>query len=127
MNPLRFLNVDLEIESRSDLAELKRSIGGSVIDLGRGPVAPGCFQLRFETVPEYPTADDTICAFCSCLEALSPKAKRAWRSAHRKVFDIGCEMAGRIQPSQFFIRNETLKRAAALGAAISVTVYPRQR
>ena len=50
-----FLNVDLDVESKSDLTILATELGRNVIDLGPGPVSPGCFLLRLEIVPEYPT------------------------------------------------------------------------
>ena len=118
-----FLNVDLDIESKSDLTVLKDELGQNVVDLGRGPVKRGCFLLRLETVPEYETPDDTICAFCALLERLSPKAKRAWQSAHKKEFDVGHDVVQGQLASQFSLRTETLKRLSALGATLGVTFY----
>ena len=127
MNEGRFLIVDLEMESKSDLTALKRALGRNVVVLEQGPVEPGCFELRLETSPQYGSADDTICAFCSHLEKLAPRAKQTWNNAHRKVFDIGFETAGLKQPTQFSINNHTLKRVSALGATIGITIYPRQK
>jgi hypothetical protein len=118
-----FCNVDLDIESKSDLAVLETELGRNVIDLGPGPVSPGCFLLRLEIVPEYETPDDTICAFCSLLERLSPKAKRAWRSAHKKEFDVGHDIVKGQLASQFSLRTETLKRLSGLGATLGITFY----
>jgi hypothetical protein len=118
-----FLNVDLDVESKSDLTILATELGRNVIDLGPGPVSPGCFLLRLEIVPEYPTPDDVICAFCSLLERLSPKAKRAWRFAHKKEFDVGHEVVDGQLASQFSLRTETLKRLSGLGATLGITFY----
>ena len=118
-----FCNVDLDIESKSDLTVLKTELGRNVIDLGPGPINPGCFLLRLEIVPEYETPDDTICAFCSLLERLSPKAKRAWHSAYKKEFDVGHDVVESQLASQFSLRTETLKRLSALGATLGITFY----
>jgi hypothetical protein len=71
----------------------------------------------------YNNPDDTICAFCSSLEQLSPQAERAWRAAHKKEFDIGHYVAKSQLASQFSLRSETLKRIARLGATLAITFY----
>ncbi len=81
-----FLNVDLDIESRSELSSLESELGDKVCVLHGGPVTKGCSRLRHETAIQYKKADDTKTAFCFMLEKLSPPAKRAWRSAHKKEF-----------------------------------------
>jgi hypothetical protein len=118
-----FCNVDLEIESRSDLKILEAELGRKVVVLHGGPVKRGCFLLRLETGTEYDNPDDTICAFCACLEALSPSGRRAWRSAYKKVFDVGYDVVPSQLASQFSLRTETLKRISNLGAALGVTFY----
>jgi len=122
-----FLNVDLDIESRSDLTVLETELGRNVHVLGGGPVSPGCFLLRLETSPQFKTPDETICAFCSLLEKLSPKAKRAWRSAHKKEFDVGHDIVRGQLASQFSLRTETLKRMSALGATLGITFYNHRK
>jgi transposase-like protein len=118
-----FLNVDLDIESKSELAVLKAELGRNVVDLGPGPVKPGSFLLRLEIVRLYKTPDATICAFCKLLEGLSPKAKRAWQSAHKKEFDVGHDVVQGQLASQFSLRTETLKRLSGLGATLGITFY----
>jgi hypothetical protein len=118
-----FCNVDLDIESKHDLAALRVELGRKVLVLSGGPVRPGCFLLRLETVPEYKNSDDTICAFCSSLERLTAKGNRAWRLAHKKEFDIGYDAVPSQLSSQFSLRAETLKRISKLGATLGVTFY----
>ncbi len=120
-----FLNVDLEIESRHDLTALETELGRRVIVLTGGPVTPGCFLLRLETGRQYRNPDDCILAFCSLLEGLSPKGRRAWRSAHKKEFDIGYKAIPVQIASQFSLRAETLQRMSALGATLGITLYHR--
>jgi hypothetical protein len=118
-----FLNVDLDIESKTDLKVLEAELGRKVYVLPGGPVSPGCFLLRLEILPQHKNPDDTICAFCSLLEGLSPKGKRAWRSAHKKEFDVGHNVAQGHAASQFSLRAETVKRLSALGATLGLTFY----
>ena len=123
MEPPHFCNVDLDIESKFDLSDLRTALGRKIFVLTGPPANPGCFLLRLETVPQFNNPDDTICAFCSLLERLPPKAKRAWRSAHKKEFDIGHDIAQSQIASQFSLRSETLRRVASLGATLGITFY----
>ena len=123
----RFLNVDLDIESKRELTGLQSELGENVTVLVGGPVTPGCFQLRLEVLPEHDNPDDTILALCSLLENLSASGKRAWRTAHKKEFDIGHELATSGLASPFSLRNETLRRVAKLGATMGVTFYHHTR
>jgi hypothetical protein len=116
-----FNNVDLDIESKYDLAALEAELGKRVVVLTGGPVSPGCFLLRLEIVPEQDNPDDTICALCSFLERLSAKGRRAWRSAHKKEFDVGFDAVRSQLASQFSLRTDTLKRMSNLGATLGVT------
>jgi hypothetical protein len=127
MPALQFCNVDLDIESESDLAVLKSELGRHVVALPGGPVNSGSFLLRLETAAQFDDPDDTICGFCSLLEQLSVKGKRSWRSAYKKEFDIGYELIQAQYVSKFSLRAETLKRISALGATLGVTIYDRSR
>jgi hypothetical protein len=123
MTAPHFCNVDLDIESKFDLAALEAELGKKVVVLHGGPVSPGCFLLRLEIVPEHDNPDDTICTFCSLLERLSAKGRRAWRSAHKKEFDVGFDAVRSQIASQFSLRTDTLKRMAILSATLGVTFY----
>jgi hypothetical protein len=125
MRSPHFCNVDLDIEfkDKEDLKVLKAEVRRKVVVLVGGPVSPGCFLLRLEIVPEYENPDDTICAFCSLLEGLSVKGKHAWRSAHKKEFDVGYDADRSQHASQFSLRTDTLNRLSNLGATLGVTFY----
>jgi hypothetical protein len=123
MDAPHFCNVDLEIESRSDLSGLLAELGRKVIVLASGPKRKGFHSLRLETAMQYDNPDTTICAFCSCLELLSQKSRRAWRAANKKVFDVGYEIVTPQRITQFSLRAKTLKRISDLGGVIGVTIY----
>jgi hypothetical protein len=119
-----FLNVDLEIESKHDLAVLEAELGRNMCVLFGGPASPGCFLLCLEILPQYGNPDDTIRVFCSMLERLSAKARRAWCSAYKKEFDIGYDaVPSKTIASHFSLRTDTLKRMSNLGATLGVTFY----
>jgi len=124
MTAAHFRNVDLEIESKHDVAVLEAELGKNMCVLFGDQASPGCFLLCLEILPEYGNPDDTICALCSILERLSPMAKRAWRSADKKEFDIGYDaVPSKKIASHFSLRTDTLKRISNLGATLGVTFY----
>jgi hypothetical protein len=125
MTATHFLNVDLNIEFKKQghLKILKAELLRRIVIIAEGPVNPGCFLLRLEVVPEYENPDDTICAFCFLLENLAAKGKGAWRSAHKKEFNVGCEADLSQAASQLSLGTETIKRIAKVGATLGVTVY----
>lgn len=124
MTAPHFCNVDLDIESKFDLAALEAELGKKVVVLHGGPVSPGCFLLRLEIVPEHDNPDDTICTFCSLLERLSAKGRRAWRSAHKKEFDVGFDAVRSQIASQFSLRTDTRESMFWTRTAPAVPALP---
>jgi len=98
-----FINVDLEIESRHDLAGIEAELGRKVCVLSQARYAR-CFLLCLEIVPEYGNPDDNICALCSVVERLSAKGRRAWRSGYKKEFDVGYDAVPSQLASRFSLR-----------------------
>lgn len=121
---IKFLNVDLVVESRAELTELITALGDDVLVLHSGKSAGGnmaCFAL-----PELLGDPDTIIQwFCSLIEQLPADAAKLWRGAYRKTFDLGYECGDRPRSFQSEVRYETVKWIAELGASLTITVYPR--
>lgn len=126
MTTFEFLNVDLEIHSRSSL------------DLLLSELTPRMYVLHSESKPnkhfanleisrswKNPSPDKTIAALCDVLENLSPKARKVWRKAHSKVFDIGLDIDPKATNLQQSLSNESLRRIGKLGATIAFTCYNR--
>jgi hypothetical protein len=61
------------------------------------------------------------------IEGLRGEARRCWKQAHRRVFDIGLQAPASGRPfEEVRLTAETLRRIAAVGGQIQVTVYPPQ-
>jgi hypothetical protein len=77
------------------------------------------------TLPSHPrTADEAIRAFVRMVEALPPFARRCWREASSRTFDIGIQ-AG-LSPSPFEdvrLQPKTLQAVSRVVGTILVTVY----
>jgi hypothetical protein len=122
-NTARFLNVDLEVESRSDLDLLTAAMGKRVVVLYSGPVSKSKRHLlAVECARHFAGPNEAIRALCAIIENLPPEARRVWDGA-RKEFDIGCEWEPSNALSRFTIRPETVRRMANLGASLAISHY----
>ena len=127
MKPPEFLNVDLEIESKSSLRSLAREFGERVMVMFSGRMN-GQHCLFVEISGDTKTLERILNAFCALIEGLSADSKRLWDMAERKEFDLGFEARLSSQPAnRFKIRPSTLRRVAKLGASLAVTFYREDR
>lgn len=125
MTPGHFLNVNLEIESASDLAPLQAALGPDAVVLYCGAGGNG-FQLVLETNPAQEGAgpiEATCSALCRIIEALPAEARAHWDGAYRRTFDIGLEATPGEVVARLGVATAMLGRIVALGGEIAVTVY----
>jgi hypothetical protein len=117
-----FLNVDLEIESASELDSLAAAMGKRVNILHSGSGNERRHLLALEISGQHKDADATIHALCAIVESLPPAARRTWSTARRE-FDVGYELRPSEHFSRFTLRLDTLERIVRLGATLAVTYY----
>src|SRR5687768_14838858 len=87
MVDFEFLNVDLEIHSRSSLEPLLSELGERVCVLYSESKPNKHFaSVEISRYWKNPSPDKTIAALCNILESLSPKARAVWKKARSKVF-----------------------------------------
>jgi hypothetical protein len=116
-----FLNVDLDVISKTKLDALARALGKRVIVLHNGMMRRQ-HVLVLESSRSHKGPDATIHALCSAAESLSPAARRLW-TASRKDFNIGYELRFAERSLHFTLRPDTLHRVAMLRATLTVTCY----
>lgn len=118
-----FLNVDLEIQSKADLAPLAAELEQVGVVLHCGPMGDG-YLLTFEdNSAETGDPDGRIHSICQIIEKLSPAAKARWRSASHREFNVGLGATTEHVAAQFAPRRDTLRRILRLRATLGVTVY----
>ena len=124
MRGFEFLNVDLEIHSRSSVESLLSELGDHLYVLHSESKPNKHFaNLELSRSWKNPSPDKTIAALCDALESLSPKARAVWKKAHSKVFDIGLDIDPKASHLYQSLSNESLRRIADLGATIIFTCY----
>ena len=117
-----FLNVDLDIYSRSDLQPLVSALGKKVIVLHAGR-DKRTFSAHLELARNARNADAAISAFCVLIESLGPRERALWNASKIRDFSIGVQAGDHPRACEFALAAATLKAAAKLGARVSFVVY----
>lgn len=124
--PIRFLNVDLDIESQNDLQilvdELEKDCSLHIYDKNVNNNNFASFSHRF-AFDDY-EINAIISAFCNSIENLSPKAREIWDSCCTRKFDAGFESGNFPKDFKSAIDADVIKRIADLSASIVITIYP---
>lgn len=125
MPNIHFLNVDLDLESKASLASIVETFGKDVVVLHHNTAREFC-TASFEAVGSGCSGDaeSAISSLCLLVENLPEDARRIWDECCTRVFDIGYESGDSPKSFRSILHPETIKRVAALGAAIMVTIYP---
>ena len=126
MEAAEFLNIDLDVRSRRSLAPLVIAWPWAHQPLAAGgPPAPNPRWLLLNAKGAGKTAEAIARHLLLHIEQLRGDARRCWKDAHRRVFDIGVQAGG---PGRAFedvrLTAATLGRIAAVGAEIQLTLYP---
>ncbi len=118
-----FLNVDLDIFSKSRLDQLVAAFGEK-IDLHYVGRDRSRYSAHFALSGILSnSADSTIKALVNLVEKLPSPARKLWNDAQVKNFNIGIQ--GGIKPrfTEFPLHSDTLRAVVKLGARVVITVY----
>lgn len=120
-----YINVDLEVRSRANVAPLVAALEGPLMCLHSGRERGG-YLATFETggVPVPP--DVAIRRMVAAITALSGRAQALWKGSRDRVFDVGLERGAGPGMVAFGLRRETIALAASVGARIAFTIYERE-
>jgi hypothetical protein len=121
-----FLNIDVELISRRRLGALAEELKKCILHDGR---IGARWLLTFETdsIQGVSKPDGVIRKLCKLIHNLSPAAKREWKSAQSRAFDIGFESAPLTERETVVVRSristESLRSIADLNATLDITCY----
>jgi len=118
----KFLNVDLEVEGRGDLEPLVVALARGAIHLSNYRLR-GRHHVRFELNRSPKDANQGIRGFAKLLRRLPPPARRLWKAARRRDFDIGIEAPRRSDCAILELSSEAVQLASSVGGRIVFTVY----
>ena len=120
-----FLNVDLEIDSRSDLQPLVSVLGKKVdvLYVGRHQRT---YMARLELARRTanPSPDSIVRGFCALIRTLPKAERQLWNTAKVRDFSIGVQAGASPNPYDLTVAAETVKSVSELDARIVFTLYP---
>lgn len=118
----KFLNVDLDLYSKSDLEPLVSALGKNVFVLSSGREGRK-FSAHLELSSSPASADAAIRGFVVLMLRLPRAARRLWNEATSRTFNVGIQ-GGRIPRCyELEIAPRTIREVASLKANLVVTVY----
>ncbi|HEY5839613.1 MAG TPA: hypothetical protein VIT19_11300 [Pyrinomonadaceae bacterium] len=123
---VKYLNTDLEIESKSDLSEIVKEFGEDVFLHHNGEIR-GYQHASFSIAGGSTGADATIDFFCTLVEQFPKDIREIWDGCCSRLFDIGYESGTSPQNFRSEIRAATIQRVAKIGASVVVTIYPETK
>lgn len=122
----RFLNVDLDVYSRSNLQPLVAALGSKVFVLYAGR-DKRTYSAHLELARDPKNADASIRGFCALVKSL-PRAQRAlWNAARVRDFNIGVQAAMHPFSYKIELAPDTIKAASEINSRIVFTVYAPER
>jgi len=125
MSDIQFLNVDLEIESKQDIAQLVSDLGKSAMVLHYDKDETR--QLaRIEANIDVTSPDSAINHLCELIESCSRNALKQWLTCTKRTFDIGFQSGKNPKCFNQALHADTLLRISAIGAGIEITLYPAE-
>ena len=123
-----FLNVDLEIISRTPLDPLVQAFGRKVDVLHVGP-----WGRRYGAHVEVAgsgyrgNADSLVRRLVTLVKALPRNARRLWDTAQSREFNVGIEVAAKSRAFELRLEPETLRAVTDVAGRIVITVYAPER
>jgi len=117
-----FLNVDLDVSSREDLAPLAEAFRPRLLALHVGRDRQQ-YRARFELRTQPSNADVAIRRLVAAIEGLPVRQRACWKRAATRDFNIGIQAAEEPHHSEFRIAPATVLKAGRVGARIVITVY----
>jgi hypothetical protein len=134
MNDTQYRNVDLELESASNLAPLAEYFADRAHVLFSGRVEDS-FHLALETLcvgctePLLPTLDADACIqdFIALISQLPPSLRALWDGCSSRVFDVGFDAGTAPMPFRQILTENTLTAVSSVRAAVRITIYPQSR
>ena len=119
----RYLNTDLDIASRSDLAALATAFeehGLVTLHVARGEDSH--WHGRFATSAQFGNPEDTIAAMLDVIEALDAPSRAGWQACTAREFNIGYACGSAVLFNNR-LGQPLLSRIARAGADVGITLY----
>jgi len=120
---IHFMNVDLEVRSRSPLEPLANGFSKAVTVLYVGRVGK-LYGAYFELADWYEEdADGLMGRFVALVRRLSPGVRKLWNDAQSRDFNVGIQSAPEPRYHELRLHAETLAAVARVRGSVVITTY----
>ena len=121
MSEIRFLNIDLDIESTKDISPIVQEFSDR-LSVMRNEQKEGLYIASFET--GYVEENKIIEEYVSLIESLSPEAREIWNNCTKREFDFGYVSGNKTNDFHSKISKKSIKSLTKVGGSVTVTIYP---
>ena len=111
-----FINVDLEVWSRTDLTPFDEAVQAIAFVLYAGKIRRRFLVSLEARLPKVTSPEDAIWGLLKIVDGLPPAARKAWKGAQSRIFNVG------YQGGEFV----TLLRERPVGSSRWYAVNPRR-
>jgi hypothetical protein len=120
---IHFMNVDLDVRSRSPLEALARAFGKAVTVLYVGREGR-LYGAHFELADSYQKdADSLVQGFVNLVHALPPRTLKLWNEAKCRDFNVGIQSATKPHCHELRLSVETVEAVARVRGSVVITTY----
>lgn len=120
--PTHFLNVDLELTTRGEIAPLLAQWSKKIVVL-RDSTDDGLRTIWLEVVPEQRGVEQVLLCFLDMVAKLPDDVRDLWNACDDRCFNVGIQAGSTPHDSTYSISPETLAQIASLMARVAFTVY----
>lgn len=117
-----FLNVDLELITRGELAALLDHWSGRVVLL-RDTVDDGQRTVWLELDVEHAEVEHVLLGFLDLVGKLPDDLRKVWDACDDRCFNVGIQAGGAPHSATYTVSPRTLGRIAGVMARVAFTVY----
>ena len=121
MSEIKFLNIDLDIESQGDISLVVKEFCNRLTVM-RNDCSKGMYYASFET--GYTEENIIIEEYVNIIEGLSPEAREIWNNCLKREFDFGYESGDKPNDFHSKISAKSIELLAKVGGSFTVTIYP---
>jgi hypothetical protein len=114
----KFLNVDLDLRSQSDLGELLGALEPAVIVLYETANSASVEMNR-----EFASLENTVVHFISIIKEFSPAVNKIWNQCDFRRINIGIQAGLGPREAYFTLSSQAISLLASVHCEITFTVY----
>lgn len=120
MNTTHFLNIDLDIESNTDISLLVDELSVHLSKLSCHE-CQGIYRASFE--PHQHDIENIINEYVSAITSLSANGVNLWEGCSKREFNIGFQSGSHPKAYETAISQEVLKKILSVNGQLSITLY----